>query len=467
MTPQEFSKKRYEYDLKQAEGLRARRAVAMEAQRKHFEAAQQAQRQALQQGGASGAGPNQQRPATSQANMQMQANGQQTAQLPNGQYPPQAANVNGQQQMAQQQLQQQQGQRQPQMPVATRNGHLAVPQANGQGMAAQAQMRAPNMNGQMPDAAQMQRYAQAQARQAQQFAGQQGYGAMQSPTAGVGMTAQQQMQSNQAMLANLQAQMNQSQQGSNMNQASSMSPSMPPPPAPHQQNSTAGSLSSGVTPVLNTVRASLRQRFPQYGDDMINQMATEVLKNQSQSTNQARQSALNAAVGISGVGGANNMQAYGYNQGVGFPNGAAQMGGGGYGADGMGGQTGGTSPQQYSNFMRQKQMAQMRQQQLQGSPVGSHASLNMNGSPSMASASPIMTSITPVSPNMQYNQMAAMNNMGGMQQRPPSRSATGTPQQRPGSAVGVPNMGQGMGSPSSASGMMQGSPGRVQASLAR
>ena len=441
--------------------------MAIEAQRKVYEANQAARQQGMQQGGAGGAGSNQQRPVTSQANMQMQANGQQPAQLPNGQYPQQAANANGQQQMAQQQLQQQQGQRQPQMPAATRNGHLAVPQVNGQGMAAQAQMRAPNMNGQMPDAAQMQRYAQAQARQAQQFAGQQGYGAMQSPTAGVGMTAQQQMQSNQAMLATLQAQMQQSQQASNMNHASSMSPSMPPPPAPHQQNVTAGSLSSGHIPVLNTLRSRLRQQYPLAGDAEITQLATEVLKSQSQSTTQARQNAINAAVGISGVGGANNMQAYGYNQGVGFPNGAGQMGGAGY-ADGMGGQPGGTSPQQYSNFLRQKTMAQMRQQQLQGSPVGSHASLNMNGSPSMANASPIMAAMTPVSPNMQYNQMAAaMNNMGGMQQRPPSRSATGTPQQRPGSAVGVPTMGQGMGSPGGTNGMMQGSPGRAQASLAR
>jgi chromatin modification-related protein VID21 len=469
MTPQEFSKKRYEHDLKQMELARQQRARIMEQQRKQIEAHRlAAQQHAMQQNGPGGTGPNQQRPTNGQPNGQAQANGQQAPQLPNGQYPQQGTNMNGQQQMAQQQIQQQQGQRQQSVPMATRNGHLAVPQVNGQGMAAQAQMRTPNMNGQMPDPVQMQRYAQAQGRQ-QQYVGQQGYGAMQSPNGGVGMTAQQTMKSSQAMLATIQAQMNQAPQqpGSNMNQASGMSPSMMPPPAPLQQNVNAGTLSSGHMPVLHSIRQRLKAQFPQQSDDQILQMATELLAKQSQSAStQARQNAMNAAAGLNNVGGANNMQAYGYNQAVGYPNAGGQIVGAGYGADGMAGQGGGTSPQQYSNFLRQNQMAQMRHQQLQGSPAGSHASLNMNGSPSMANASPNTAGMTPVSPNLQYNQMAGMN-MAGMQQRPPSRSATGTPQQRPGSAVGVPNMGQGMGSPGSANGMMQGSPGRVQASMAR
>ena len=470
MTPQEFSKKRYEHDLKQMELARQQRARMMEQQRKQIEAHRLAAAQhAMQQGGAGGAGLNPQRPTNGQPNGQVQANGQQAPQLPNGQYSQQGSNINGQQQIPQQQMQQQQGQRQQSVPMATRNGHLAVPQVNGQGMAAQAQMRTPSMNGQMPDPTQMQRFAQTQARQ-QQIAGQQGYGAMQqSPTGGVGMTSQQQMKSSQAMLATLQAQMNQApqQQGSNMNQASGMSPSMPPPPAPHQQNVNAGTLSSGHIPVLHAMRQRLKAQFPQYSDDQILQMATKLLAEQSQSAStQARQNAMNAAAGLNNVGGANNMQAYGYNQAVGYPNAGGQVVGAGYGTDGMAAQGGGTSPQQYATFLRQNQMAQMRNQQLQGSPVGSHASLNMNGSPSMAHASPNTAGITPVSPNLQYNQMAGMN-MAGMQQRPPSRSATGTPQQRPGSAVGVPNMGQGMGSPGSANAMMQGSPGRVQASMAR
>lgn len=173
---------------------------------------------------------------------------------------------------------------------------------------------------------------------------------------------------------------------------------------------------------------------------------------------------MNAAAGING---GNNIQAYGYNQNLNYQNGGNQMvSGGGYGSDGMGGQGSSSPQQQYAVALARKQMQQARHPGLQGSPAGSHASLNMNGSPSMAHASPNTANMTPVSPNMQYNQMAM--NMGGMQQRPPSRSATGTPQQRPGSAVGVPNMGQGMGSPGGTNGMMQqGSPGRVQASTAR
>lgn len=478
VTPQEFSKKRHEHDMKQREAAIAQRQRIIEQQRKQYEAARLAQQQ-MQQNAAGGSNPNQQqRLPNGQPNGQMSANGQQVPQLPNGQYPQQAANINGQQQIPQQQLQQQQGQRQQQMAMATKNGHLAVPQVNGQGMAAQAQMRTPSMNGQIPDAAQMQRYAQAQAQvarqqqqqQQQQFAGQQGYGTMQSPNGGVGMSAQQTMQSSQAMMATLKAQMSQNpqQQNSNAGQVSGMSPSMPPPPTPHQQNANPGTLSSGHTPVLNTIRQRMRQSYPTHSDDQILQMATQWLKDQSQSAStQARQNAMNAAAGLNNVGGANNMQAYGYNQNMAYQNAASQMAGAGYGADGMGGQVGGTSPQQYSNYLRQTQMAQMRnQQQLQGSPAGSHASLNMSGSPSMGNASPNTAAMTPVSPNLQYNQMAGMN-MGGMQQRPPSRSANGTPQQRPGSAMGVPNMGQGMGSPGSTSGMMQGSPGRVQASMAR
>ena len=449
----------------------------MEQQRKQFEAARAAaaQQQQMQQNGAAGTNTNQQqRLPNGQPSAQMQsANGQQAPQMPNGQYPQQGTSVNGQQQYSQQQLQQQQAQRQQQMPAATRNGHLAVPPVNGQSMAAQAQMRTPSMNGQVPDPAQMQRYAQAHAQrqqQQQQFAGQQAYGAMQSPNGGVGMSAQQTMQSSQAMMAaNMKAQMNQAQQpGSNTSQAPGMSPSMPPPPTP-QQNANVGALSSGHTPVLMSVRAKFKSQYPQYSDEQILQLATKWLAEQSQSASastQARQSAMNAAAGINHVGSANNMQAYGYNQNMAYQNMGGQMAGNGYGTDGMNAQGGGMSPQQYANFLRQGQAAQLRNQQLQGSPAGSHASLNMSGSPSMANASPNTASMTPVSPNMQYTQMSGMN-MGGMQQRPPSRSATGTPQQRPGSAVGVPNMGQGMGSPGSASGMMQGSPGRVQASMAR
>lgn len=429
LTPQEFSKKRHERDLQIQEAQRQHRQKMMEAQQRQILAARQAAQQAAQQQGMQNGTANQQRPGSS-SNMAVQ----QAQMQPNGQ---QQVNMNGQlSQQARQSL-----------TMATRNGHLAVPQLNAQGIP-QAQMRP---NGQMPnpqDTMQRMAHANAQARNPQ-YAGQPQYpmpsANMMSPGSG-GMSGQQLQQSSQAMLASMQQQMNSATQQAN--HPMSASPSMPPPPTPHNNPQQ---LSSGHIPAVLNIKAQIRNKFPTYTEDQINQMATEVLKNQSQSSTQARQSAMNAAAGIS------NMQAYGHNQAA-FQNHPMPNGNNFMNGDSSGQSTGMSpaSPQQYAALMRQRQMAQMRQ-----SPNSSHATLN--GSPSVAHASPNMQ---PVSPSMQYsnmNQMASMN-MGAMnaQQRPPSRS--NTPQmQRLGSSG---NMQGGMPSPQGVNGM-QGSPRNMQASMAR
>ncbi|KAF2481061.1 hypothetical protein BDY17DRAFT_300634 [Neohortaea acidophila] len=459
-SPREFSDKRYEKDVQDAEKMRKQRQQMLENQQRQLLAARQA---AMQQQGLLQGQSNQPRPGSS-ANMpaaqqaQMQANGQQQAQM-NGQISQQA--------------------RQQALQMAARNAHLAAPQMNAQGVQ-QAQMRG---NGQMPNAQDMQRIAQAnaQARNAQYGGGQQQYqmpsANMMSPGGG-GMAAQQMNPNNQAMLANMQQQMhNAGQQGGN--QQMSGSPIMPPPPTRHSNSGSnpPQSLSSGHVPNIISIRAHLRSMYPHYTDEQIDAKATDALKLHSQSSSQARQTAMNAAAGISpSMGAHSNMQAYGHIQAAYQNNqiangGANFMGAGGGDPTGQQAQPNGMppaaspSPQQYAALMRQRQMAQMRMQQ---SPNGSHASLN--GSPNIAVASPNMA---PVSPNMQFsnmNQMPSMNNMGGAagamtpQQRPPSRS--NTPQiQRVGSSGNMST--GGMASPQAANAGLQGSPRNMQASVAR
>ena len=473
-TPQEFSKMRYEADLKAAEQQRQNRQKYFEAQRQMMVQRAQQQQQAMQQnGGTGGAGPNQQqqRPGSSsnvpqgaaqQAQMQ-QANGQQAQPNMNSQVPQQTRQA---------------------LPMATRNGHLAVPQISAQGIP-QAQMRAPN--GHMPNPQEMQRIAHANAQARSQYGGQ-GQGqpqqyqqqmpsnaSMASP-GGSGMNAQQQLQSSQAMLA---AAM---QQGSHVphqntapQQQMSVSPSMPPPPTPQQTHPQA--LSSGHVPALLNIKNQLQAKFPTCNDQQINQMATEMLKSQSANTNQARQSAMNAAAGINGgVAPQSNMQVYAHNQATyqsnqQIQNGAspaAYMNG-----DGSGQQTNMSpaSPQQqqvYAAAMMRRMQQQQQQMRMQQSPNGGHATLN--GSPSLAHASPQLGSVSPSMQyaNMNHNpQMTQMNMAGGMNsQRPPSRSAT--PQmQRLGSSGSVPGMAGGMPSPQGVNGLQQGSPRNMQASMAR
>jgi chromatin modification-related protein VID21 len=395
LTPQQFSQRRAEQDSREAA---LRREQIRKAQENHMrlraaavqnQALLQAQQQ--QQNGQNGV-PNQQRPDSSS-----NAAGQQVPMQANGQaIQPQPAAVNGQMQ--------QQQQARGQVPMATRNGHLAVPQVNGQGVP-QAQMRM--QHGQM-SAQDMQWMAQANAQVRNgQYTAQQQYAMqkanMQSP--GGGMTAQQQMQSNQAMMASMQQQVN------GTGQASS-SPSMPPPPAPVQQKGQPQSLSSGHVPALFNIQAQLRQRHPHATDQEIIAKATEMLQSQSQSSSQARLSAMNAAAGINGQAQHANMQAYAQNQAAY----GGQMPNGTYSTDQQASVANSPSPQQYAQMMRQRQMQQMRMQQ---SPQGSHAQL-ANGSPSMEHASPNMQYANPM-PSMN---MQAMPTTQGMQQRPPSRSAT-------------------------------------------
>lgn len=391
---------------------------------------------------------------------------------------PQQGNMNGQMQQP----------GRSQVPLSTRNGHLAVPHMNGQAIP-QAQMRP---NGPMT-AQDMQRMAQANAQaRSGQYTAQQQYAMqnanMQSP-GGSGMTTQQQMQSNNAMLANLQQQMNGTAHQASPHQSSnhqmSASPSMPPPPTPHQQQQGhPQQLSSGHVPALMSIKAQIRAKCPQYTDDQVSAVATEMLKTQSQSSTQARQSAMNAAAGIgNGVapqGHNANLQAYAHNQAA-YQQNASQLANGSYAVNGdINGQQQphnaslSSSPQQqYASLMRQRAQAQAQQLQqvrhMQSSPNGGHATLN--GSPSMAQASPNMT---PASPSMQYanpgmaGQMPSMN-MQGMpsgQQRPPSRSAT--PQmQRLGSTGSVPGLNAGGVQSPGGHQMPQGSPRGVQAGVAR
>lgn len=417
-----------------------------EAQQRQAQMARAVQQQGLQNG-------TQQRPITAGApgqQGQIQVNGQH-AQSINGQMPSQPRQA---------------------LPMATRNGHLAVPQVNAQGIP-QAQMRAAGAIGQNPD---MQRLAhanaQAQARNGQ-YAGQQYQmpnASMISPGAN-GMSTQQQIASNQALLAAFQAQQSngqsnsQSSMQSNGGQQMSQSPSMPPPPTPANFGQQ---LSSGLIPGIVNIKAQLARNYPHMTDEQLNAAATEQLKRQSQTSNQARQNAMNAAAGINGLPSpaqANNMQAYNHNQAA-FQNNASMVNGTNGYVNGDGGSQQAnmsgahTSPQQnYASIMRQRQLQQLSRMQ---SPNATHASLS--GSPSAAHVSPDMAH---VSPSMQYSNVnmggVAMNGMNG--QRPPSRS--NTPQmQRLGSSGSVPGVGvPGMQSPG-ASGL-QGSPRSMQAGMAR
>lgn len=514
LTPQEFSKKRHERDLQVQEAQRQHRQKMIEAQQRQILAARQAAQQAQQQqqqgmGGMGGAAGQQQRPGSSSnmAAAQMQPSAQQQ----------QAANMNSAQMSAQA--------RQAMQMSSTRNGHLAVPAVNAQGIP-QAQMRpgGAQMGGMGQDGLQRMAHANAQAaaRGNAQYVAGGGPGGMpngqpnyQMPSANMmspgpgGMSAQQLQQSSQAMLATMQAQMgNTPQQQQGANHQMSASPNMPPPPAPAHNTGNNNSnppqqLSSGYTPAVLNIKAQIRNKFPTYTEDQINQMATEVLKNQSlqsqsspsqaqaqvhsssqQQQAQARLNAMNAAAGI------NNLQAYAHNQaavagGFQMPNGNAFMNGDASG--GVGGVPGGgmnpPSPQQYAALMRQRQMAQMRQ-----SPNAAHATPIMNaGSPGVGVVAPQMAGspgLAPqsLSPSLQYanmnmnmnggvgvgvGQMGGMNGMGGgvgvgLQQRPPSRGNSHTPQsqmQRLGSSG---NLG---GSPQMHP--SQGSPRGVQAGVAR
>ncbi|KAK4541583.1 hypothetical protein LTR36_007880 [Oleoguttula mirabilis] len=445
LTPQEFSKRRHERDLQIAEAQRQHRQKMLDAQQRQMQMASAARTQGTPNGP-----PAQQRPGTANAppqHAQMQANGQPTPSM-NGQLPQQAR---------------------PPLPMATRNGHLAVPQVNAQGIP-QAQMRGGPMS--HPD---MQRLAQANALRNAQYPNQQQYqmpnGHLPSP--GGGMTTQQQLQINQQLLAQSSAQQQQAGNVGHGGQSTShttnghqmsASPNMPPPPTPHAQGQQPGQLSSGHVPQLMLIKNQLRNKHPHLSEDQLNQAATSTLReqSQSQSTNQARQNAMNAAAGIPSQAHPSNMQAYAQNQAAfqnnsQMPNGNTAYMNGDNGTTQSPSMTGPSqSPQAvaaYANQLRHRQAQMLRMQQ---SPNAAHAQLT--GSPSMAHASP---SMTPASPSMPYSQMSGQ--MGGMGGRPSSRG--NTPQmQRLGSSNSVPGVGMasGMQSPGA---LPQGSP--MQASMAR
>lgn len=406
MTPQEFSKKRHERDLQLQELQRQQRAKAIENQQRALQLARQAQQHPQQQGMPSG-GPHQQR-------------------VPGGQMQPQTAvpNVNGMAAGSQQAR------------STVRNGQLA-PQVNGQGIP-QAQMQArvgPNQHPNM----QMARNPQYSAQQFQLPTGN-----MPSPGS---MSTPQQLAQNQAY---------------SQPQQSQSSPSMPPPPTPQAVQQGAQQLSSGTTPVINTIKTQLRAQNPNMAQDQLEQMANAQLLKQY--TNQARQSAMNAAAGIPAPGNT-GMQPFPHSQTVYQgnrsmqPNGMyANVNGGGNG-EGM--NASGTSPQTaqqqaYKQSMQQQQYSAMRMQQMQmQSPSPAHAS------PALSHPSPNMT--TPASPSMQYppNMNAMVPGMNGQTpQRPTSRS--NTPQiQRVGSS------GSGINGGLQSPGALQGSPRNLQASMAR
>lgn len=425
---------------------RQHRAKIMEAQQRQLQMARQAQQQ-----GAPNGVPVQQRPGSSGVpaqQAQMQANGQPAANV-NGQLPQQGRSS---------------------LPTVTRNGHLAVPQVTAQGIP-QAQMRPGAAMAHHPD---MQRLAHANAQRGAAYPNHQypmPNGNMQSPGSG-GLTTQQQLQSNQALIAQMQVHNNNASHAQNMNTSSgahqmSASPSMPPPPTPHNQPQQ---LSSGHVPALFAIKNQLRVKYPQWGDDQLQAGATEILtrQSQSQSSTQARQSAMNAAAGLASPAPGNGMQAYAQNQAA-FQNNSQMPNGNAAYLNGDGGQghlinQANQSPQSqaaYQAIMRQRSVQQISQMGMRQSPNATHATLN--GSPAMAHASP---SMTPVSPSLQYAAMAGqVPGMNGMTQRPPSRSAT--PQmQRLGSSNSVPGVGMASGTQSPGA-LPQGSPRNMQASMAR
>ncbi|KAK3116269.1 RNA polymerase II transcription elongation factor SpEAF [Teratosphaeriaceae sp. CCFEE 6253] len=442
MTPQEFSKKRQERDLQIAEAQRQHRQKMIEAQQRQMMQARNAQ-----QGGAP---PTQQRPSTASLppqHVQMPNNGQSSINM-NGQMPQQAR---------------------PPLPMATRNGHLAVPQVNAQGIP-QAQMQGA---GQMSQAQQQQlaRIAQVNSQRSSQYNGQpyqMSSGSMTSP--GGNLTTQQQLQHNQALLAQMSAQAQQQQQQHAQSQAASMSnghqmsasPSMPPPPNPHPQQQQPQQLSSGHVPALMVIKNQLRAKHPNLSEDQLTSAATSELRqqsqNQTQSSNQARQNAMNAAAGIPPQSHHNMQQAYGHNQQAFQGNAHISSGNTAY----MNGGNANSQPQAMTGAHNSPQATyatQMRQQMLsrmQQSPHATHAQLN-GGSPSLAHASPNVTPASPVAYAGMGGQVA-----GAPAGRPSSRSNTPA-MPRMGSSNSVPMTG-GMQSPGA---LAQNSPRNMHASMAR
>ncbi|EME39389.1 hypothetical protein DOTSEDRAFT_75175 [Dothistroma septosporum NZE10] len=458
MTPQEFSKKRHERDLQILEAQKQHRQKIMEAQQRQIAAAR-AQAVAAQQGGLLNGIPPQQRGTS-------QGQAPQHAQMPNGQPQP-----NGVQNTAQQQARMQM--------APQRNGHLAPPQVNAQGIP-QAQMQA---RGGMAPPSNMQQLGAASAQgRNQQFANQQQYsmqnGNMSSP-GGTAMTTAQQLQQNQALLqAYHQQQQANGAQAHNMNhtnsipQLSGSSPSMPPPPTPQ---SIPQQLSSGHVPQIIAIQNQIRAQNPGISEDNLKLMATQQMTKLSQSS-QARQTAINAAAGLSSPSSnavqahyPNNQAAYQRNgqmangQSSNNINGTYANGGDSAPQANMSPSANSTSPSQqqlYAQNLQYQQRKLMQQQMQSHSPHGSHAQLS--GSPSVNHASP---SMAPASPSLQYSNMNQTNApMAGMNsQRPSSRS--NTPQmQRIGSSGSGVAIGNGVQSPGS---QLQGSPRNMQASMAR
>ncbi|KAI5358506.1 Putative SANT/Myb domain, Homeobox-like domain superfamily, Helicase/SANT-associated [Septoria linicola] len=462
MTPQEFSKKRAERDAVIAEQQRQHRLKMLEAQRQQIAAARAAQQMQMAGGPqAQAAAAGQQRPPA--ANMpaqqaQMQANGQQVP------------NLNAQMAASQGRAG---------LQMATRNGHLAPPPVNG---IPQAQMtargsQATNMQAQ-PNNVQM-RNAQYSG---QPYAAANGNIAPSQQVSG--MTTQQQLQENQALLAAFRQQQQQQQQqggaGHNSNQQMNGSPSMPPPPTPQ---SAPQKLSSGHTPQIYAITNQVRAANPSLTEEQVNALAIQQLSKQTnqQSSNQARQNAMNAASGMpnqsqaaqaypqkqgqytqrpmaNGANGVNGM----YSQTNGSSNGQSQA------ASGMSPQGNNTNPSQAQDDYRaqlirnqQLQMPQMRQMQ---SPNNTAAQLY--GSPVAANASPHLSAASPgQSPYQNVNQMAQIGSTSG--QRPSSRS--NTPQMQRLSSSGSVNTigtGGGMQSPG-AMGIPQNSPRSLPTPMAQ
>jgi chromatin modification-related protein VID21 len=348
LTPQEISKKRHQQDLATQAALREQRQKFHEQQQRMLQArlvqqqqqhqqqqAQQQMQQQAQQGShhmqaqqiTNNQGPPQQQHLRQQPgtpNMlaqqaQMQANGQQLV------------NMNGQTM----QHPQQQG-RQP-MPIGAQNGYRVMPE-NRQHMNGPAQLQQQQARAAMAQHGNLQQQmAHAQARNAQ-FAGQ----SLQMASPG-GRTPQQHQQQQQAILAAFNAQQQQQQQAAqaaNANnqhvtngtpnvsgqqqQMASASPSMPPPPTPQQQQHLPQQLSSGHIPQIIQLKNQLRASNPNLSDDQLTQLATQQMQIKSQQQQaqhqqqpsslqqqQARQSAMNAAAGITTTPTATGQPAYG------------------------------------------------------------------------------------------------------------------------------------------------------------
>ena len=435
LTPQEFSKRRHERDVQQQQHLRemrqrniddTKRAMAVRAAQQH------------QHGGPVAY---QQRPGSS-SNLQLSP----THKPPHHQQPGMPGHLPPQQSR---------------VPLAmpTRNGHLAAPHMNVPNIP-QAPMRPNGMNNQH-----IHRMAQANAQAQSAYAGQQAPYVPPQPTnmaspgrGGVGHP--QHVQHNQALLANMQQQQAQgsgTHPMSNGHHQMASAPNMPPPPAPpgHAQK-----LTPGHVPALPMILGPLRSKYPHATEDQIAAMATDILRNQSQNSNHARQSAMNAAAGIGGAPqqqqqpqpSVNAHQSYGTNQTAFQTNSHLHNGAPTYPANPDGTNpppssagVRSASPQHYANTLRQRQNHQMRIQQ-QSPPAGGPAHVNNTHSPRLAHASPNMT---PASPTLAFSvphttpQHQLPSALHQQQQRAASRSAT--PQTQPqtqrvgSSAAGVPS----------------------------